>query len=520
MQKTSPSACLVKGSQEPKMVELSSSFLEWSQRPSLKLPPLPRFVRYYDNYSDSYSELRDLANKDIWTIYYDGTHSRLDFSYLPRPLTHILKSWCAATLPSYSPRTIDLYMRVLNCHVTQELLDVISSGPLDLRSTWSLLRGTGTPYEVFAPLSNILHFLCESSVEPWAPEWDDLITLQPYPRKDKYAAVRIGDVFITPVEERSYVKFLDSVVSGINDHPEALTREELRDAAILLISYQFGMRPKQIAMLRTQDVRIWEDDLYPTPAVHLTFYTIKQTDRGKVFPLLRKVKRDWGSIFVEYRNRRHNAGKTPACHFFDFTPVEVQHAVFRVTTKLGEPRGATELRHSFAQRMVDGGATEEELAEALGHSHLDTGLVYFTYSRSMAARVNDALAISEVYNTVLRFAHEPFISLEELGKLKGDCQIGGTPHGVPIAGIGGCKSGQPNCPYNPVLSCYGCHRFMPIAEKDIHIQVLEDIRGLLSYVLSSSYAENGSAAFQLKATIENIQSVISELTGTRHELES
>jgi hypothetical protein len=161
-----------------------------------------------------------------------------------------------------------------------------------------------------------------------------------------------------------------------------------------------------------------------------------------------------------------------------------------------------------------------ELAEEMGHSHLDTALVYFIYSRSMAARVNEALGISQVYNTVLRFAHEPFISPEELSKLKGELQIAGTPHGIPIAGIGGCKSGQPNCPYNPVLSCYGCHRFMPVAETEIHIRVLEDIRELLSYILSSSYAENGSAAFQLKATIENIQSVISELTGSRNELES
>jgi integrase len=502
------------------MIELSPSFLKWSEQASLKLPPLPRLVRYYDNYSDSYTELKDLTDNDVWTIYFDGQDSYLEFMDFPLSLAYLLKSWCGASLPAYSPRTIDLYMKMLNLYMTPELLDVISAGPLELHSNWSTILGIGTPYSVFPPLSNILHFLCEYSVEPWAPEWDDLITLQPYPKRDKYASVRIGDVFITPEEEQSYVKYLDSVVSRIKDQPEGLTVAELRDAAIFLISYQFGMRSKQIAMLRTHDVRIWEDDLDPTQAVHLTFYTIKQINRGKVLPLRRKVKRDWSSIFVEYRKRADNAGRTLAVHFFDVTPVEVSHTILRVTTRLGEPRCATELRHSFAQRLVDAGATEVELAEEMGHSHLDTGLVYFIYSRSMAARVNEALGISQIYNTVLRFAHEPFISPEELSKLKGELQIGGTPHGIPIAGIGGCKSGQPNCPYNPVLSCYGCHRFMPVAEREIHIRVLEDIRGLLSYILSSSYAENGSAAFQLKATIENIQSVISELTGSRNELES
>jgi hypothetical protein len=180
----------------------------------MKLPPLPKIVRYYDNFSNSYSELRDLAGRNSWIIQYDGKTSSLDFGILPSPLSHLLKSWCAASLPTYSPRTIDLYMKVLNLHLTPELLDVISAGPLELRSNWSTILGVGTPYSVFSPLSNILHFLCEYSVEPWAPEWDDLITLQPYPKKDKYASVRIGDVFITPEEEQSYVKFLDSVVKS------------------------------------------------------------------------------------------------------------------------------------------------------------------------------------------------------------------------------------------------------------------------------------------------------------------
>lgn len=502
------------------MIELSPSFLRWSQQRSFELPPLPKIVRYYDNFSDSHSELTDLGTKAVWTVQYDGKHSDLDFSNFPPSLTNLLKSWCATSLPSYSPRTLDFYMSVLNHNLTPALLDVISSGPLELHSNWSALLGIGTPYEVFSPLSNILHFLCEHSVQPWAPEWDDLITLQPYPKKDKYAAVRIGDVFITPKEEQSYVKHLDTVVSRINYQPDTLTTSELRKAAILLISYQFGMRPKQIAMLKLQDVSLWEDTLGPTPAVHLIFQTIKQTDRGKVLPLRRKVKRDWAPVFVEYRKRFLKDGYAPTCHFFSSTPDDVQRAIFQITGRLGTRRGATELRHSFAQRMVDAGATEEELAEAMGHSHLDTGLVYFTYSRTMAARVNQALGISEIYNTVLRFAHEPFISTDELSRLKSDRQIGGTPHGVPIAGIGGCKSGQPNCPYNPVLSCYGCHRFMPVADNTVHVRVLDDLRSLFGHLFSSSYGESGSAAFQLEATIKNVQSVISELTGVGNVLES
>ena len=321
------------------MIELSRAFVKWAHQPSLKLPLLPKIVRYYENFSDSYSELTNLG-ADSWTVYYDGKQSDLQFSNFPPSLRHLLKSWCAANLPTYSPRTVDLYLRVLNCHLTPALLDLIASGPLELHSNWCALLGIGTPYEVFAPLSNILHFLCEHSVRPWGVEWDDLITLQPYPKKDKYAAVRSGDVFISSTEEQSYVKYLDSIVSCINEKPEALTSSELLNAAILLIAYQFGMRAKQIAMLRLQDVSQWEDNMHPAPAIHLTFQTIKQPNRGKVFPLHRKVKRDWAPLFAEYRRRLLKAGNAPTCHFFSLTPVDVQQVVFAVTERLGTRRGA------------------------------------------------------------------------------------------------------------------------------------------------------------------------------------
>jgi hypothetical protein len=75
--------------------------------------------------------------------------------------------------------------------------------------------------------------------------------------------------------------------------------------------------------------------------------------------------------------------------------------------------------------------------------------VYFRTSASHAERVNRALGASDIYRRVARIAHDRFISPEELAQLKGDQQIAGVPHGIPIAGIGGCTSGQLACPYNP-----------------------------------------------------------------------
>jgi len=49
----------------------------------------------------------------------------------------------------------------------------------------------------------------------------------------------------------------------------------------------------------------------------------------------------------------------------------------------GVRRTATDLRHSAAQRLVDAGASVEEVAEFLGHSYWDTSLIYFNASESL-----------------------------------------------------------------------------------------------------------------------------------------
>lgn len=181
---------------------------------------------------------------------------------------------------------------------------------------------------------------------------------------------------------------------------------------------------------------------------------------------------------------------------------------------LPERRTATELRHTAAQRLVDAGASHEELAEFMGHSDIDTGLVYFQVSANQAERVNSALGISDIYQNIAKIAHDRFVDLVTLSKLKGEQQIGGTPHGIPISGIGGCASGQPACQYNPVMSCYGCRKFMPINDVSVHESVLTDFRSIVTFFEKASLGEENSPAYmQLKRTISNVQSIIQEIHG-------
>jgi hypothetical protein len=138
--------------------------------------------------------------------------------------------------------------------------------------------------------------------------------------------------------------------------------------------------------------------------------------------------------------------------------------------------------------------------------------VYFDTSPNQAERVNRAMGLSPVYQRVARIAHAQFISAEELSSLKGEQQVAGVPHGVPIAGIGGCSTGQPACPFNPITSCYGCHRFMPVRDVRLHRQVLEGLRGVVRFFHDTSRGEASSPAYvQLQHAISGVQAILTEL---------
>jgi len=342
----------------------------------------------------------------------------------------------------------------------------------------------------------------------------------PLPKVDKYAGVRTGDVFLSFDEEAEIIRHIDKVCQQIATRHPTPADDLLERTAILLCSYQFGFRPKQIAMLKMRNIKIWNDGIDEYPAVHLAFSMIKQRTPKRVFPMLRRIKREWSPVFVELFERARQRGLAGPKHVFCRTPTQISDAIADQTESLGNRRIATDLRHTAALRLVDSGASEEELAAFMGHSDLNTGLVYFNSSRSQAERITQALGLSSTYQNVMKIAHGRFITPEELAELKGDQQVGGVPHGIPIAGIGGCSSGQPTCPFNPIMSCYGCPRFMPVAIASIHHEVLEDLRGVIKFFYASSHAERGSPALQLERTISNVQAVLSELGEKPHELES
>lgn len=351
----------------------------------------------------------------------------------------------------------------------------------------------------------------------WSPEYSEFLGSEfPVPSTQAYESVASGDAFLELEQEKLIITFFDELSVSLGKMIPCETHY-LEDSAMLMCAYQFGMRPIQIASLKHEDVKDWGDGSNEgDSSVHVRFAMAKQRSSDKVLFLPRKIKTEWSVVWRELIRRKSNA---PGRFFSVTSSQEAGSAISRLAKEItGEAIAAGVFRHSAAQRLVDGGASSEELAAFMGHSSLQTGQVYYRASPAQAELVNKALGISAVYQKIQHIAHAKFISKEDLATLKGEQQIGGIPHGIPIAGIGGCTTGQPACPYNPVTACYGCSRFMPVVNVEMHKKVLQNFRGVARFFFDESKNEPSSPAYlQLKRTITSVEAIIDELEGLDYE---
>lgn len=487
----------------------------WNQL-VIEVPQVPSVIRYHDDFLDQEFSIRNPAEIDIWSISRLGSTELLDFGDFSPDLRPLIKHWCCNQIQTLAVTTVRNMFHSLRRIAPSDMFSVLSSTPTTVRSSWQGFIAKEYGQREAVSLKSVLYHYCKFSLAEWSPQYAEFLSTLPLPSVDKYAGVRNGDVFLGVDEEAVLVAHFDRMSETISQKPQMVTDNELRETAILVCSFQFGLRPMQIGMLQIRDVRIWTDTEESIATVHLTFRMTKQRVRGKALPLLRKVKKEWSLLFIELYERAIRSGLSGTDRFFGVSSSSATGLIIsRATAKLlPDPRSATELRHTAAQRLVDAGASQEELAEFMGHSDIDTGLIYFQTSANQAERVNAALGISAIYQQVTKIAHARFIDEKELAELKGEQQIGAVPHGIPISGIGACSVGQPSCPSNPVTACYGCFKFMPIRDPEIHRQVLADFRSVVTFFSEASRGDENSPAYiQLKRTILNVQSIIVELEG-------
>jgi integrase len=481
-----------------------------------RLPPLPAVVKYYDDFANEICSVRDLSETDQVFLALDGRQHSISFNAFG-PATQVMKHVFAEWLGEHDLHYVTILFGSTLSYLARRgvasLIELLVSQPFDARSHWNTFVLAEVSARESYSLRAILHSLCRLNIGHWTPTAASIIRALKSPKVDKYRVVRIGDCFLPLDHQSIIVDHIDAMCAALSNDPQSIDDEALRDVCILVTSYQYAFRPGQIARIETADVR-----LYSTGAVHVAVTRIKQKDHRKRIRETRRIKREWGPLFNEFVKRR-DAGivmieeGVPPRLLFGLTPSGVSRVILELTSDLtGEAWSPTDLRHTAAQRLADGGISHAGLSAFMGHSSDRVANVYFDASPPQAKRINDALAISPIYKNVAKIATTRTIDKEMLLGLPAEKQIGGVPHGIPIAGIGGCNLGQNLCMKNPVLACYTCSQFMPLNDPEIHQDVVESLRPVVTEFAAASRNNQQSPAYaQLKSTLDAARRVAEEL---------
>lgn len=486
------------------------------ERVTSKLPPLSPVVKYYDDFANQMHSLRDLGDAEHISLALDGHLHPISFIEFG-PAKHVIRHVFADWLDRHDLHYVTILFRSVLSYLSRRglasLLELITSPPFDARSHWNTFVLAEVSARESWSLRAVLHSLCRLNIGHWTPAAASIIRSLKSPKVDKYRVVRVGDCFLPLDHQALIVDHIDNMCAALANDPEAVDGNDLRDVCMLVMSYQYAFRPGQIARIELADVR-----LFSTGAVHVAVLLIKQKDNSKRIRVTRRIKREWGPLFNELVKRRENGALlqeegVPPRLLFGLTPPSVSRAIMDLTEEMtGEAWSPTDLRHTAAQRLADGGISHAGLTEFMGQTSDRIANVYFDKSPAQAQRINEALAISPIYANVAKIAKTKTIDKTMLLGLPPEKQIGGVPHGIPIAGIGGCDLGQNLCMKNPVVACYTCSRFMPVNDPEIHEEVLHSLRPVVTqFAVASRNNQQSPAYAQLKGTLDAVRRVVEDL---------
>lgn len=313
-----------------------------------------------------------------------------------------------------------------------------------------------------------------------------------------------------PVEHQQLIyQYLDNLAAEASRGTAGV--EECRVATALILADQHAFRPGTICRIKSTDLR-----LHTNGSVHVSAIVIKKQDASERIRITRRIKREWCPIvrsFFLARGEVVREGSVASRRLLGWTPNQVSAAIANKLEMIcGERWTATDLRHTGAQRHVDAGASADQLAEFLCQNSTLVGNVYFEQSPSQAERINNALAISPIYARIPEIHRTKTIDKAALLETPEEYQIGGAPHGIDIAGIGACQLGQSLCDKNPVLSCYGCLKFLAVNDARIHESVVQSLRPVVLQFEEAARGHEKSPAYaQLQRTLTKAQSIADDL---------
>jgi hypothetical protein len=466
------------------------------------LPPLPRVQRYYDSVQERSHTIEDYPDWTRLRLFVDGRTRCHDFDSAPTHLMRVIRYVVSDLFSQLDAKTVSTHLGNLkNCHLTVDCLnEALGSSPQMFRAWWLDNCRSQLSERKCGAIKAVLRALCRLAIGSWSDDYVDFVSKLPTPPKNRYHVLDSGACFL-PIEHQGLISdWLDDVAFTLARSPETCSDKRLRGACELGISFQLGIRPVQIAAIKSGDVTIRDGRVY------VRILKAKQRDQGPLY-VIRRLRPQWSLFWIEFAERRSRM--TPALHanpdsFLLLPPERISTELSDVVEEVAGKRWTpNDFRHTGAQRLADAGASHAEIQDYLMHETDGAANVYYSGSASQAEKVNRAMGMSSIYQGVAKLARGEMVDRTELEGMPSDNQVGGLPHGISIAGIGACELGQSHCVKNPVLSCYGCNNFLPLNEPSIHESVADGLRQVVGEFYSASNGADASPAYgQLRRTIE------------------
>jgi integrase len=460
-------------------------------------PAVQRYFTVLDKYSDKEVKL-DLEQHE-WEVPVRGRTTWLRFH--PSTTGNLQRRLVILTQGEASPSSIEKFGLALikNWNLYAKIL---VQGPTEISEIWD---SEVLDVDIAKAGKSILKAAVANALGPWKPIHEAMVkglnTRAKTALQRQRSKIKRREHLIPVSEQAELIRVLDET-----SEQASVEEADAEGLAALALYYQHGMRPVQLLCLHVEHVHLVQDASNSWTCI-LSFHTAKQSD-GVVYEEPRQVKPEWVQLV---RSLYQNALAAGRSRLFESTNAESLWGKLRAACRR---RGvnitftANSLRHTATQHLADAGESRESLRKFLTHKQINSASTYQRGSLFQAQRVNSALGTSKLYGQILDLANKKFVSVEEMLQTHEDQQIGGVVGDKLVAGIGLCRTGQSNCRYNPVTSCYGCKKFIPGFNRIAHLEAVAGMREqIVSFVRFNGDASS-PAIHQLQKALAGAQAAI------------
>lgn len=471
-------------------------------------PSAPGTFRIYDKYADRDVVLQ--AGERTWTVSCRGTFNNIHFAAGAAD-RHLQQTLVMLTQAENAPSTIVTFATKL-CANWELCKRALEAGAVGIRRLWDLEVADVSRSTM---CKAVLKLACNCSAGPWHPRYLTLIEGLPTRSAESVTTRMVR----RKKRDRLVEVDVQTAITKLLDAADAFDLRETyaEGLAALALMFQHAMRPVQLLPLRVEHLKFVEDASGDLVCI-VAFHSAKQR-ASETFEIPRQVKHEWVHIVQCLHAHAVAAGRGRL--FCVSTSGELWTRVNRVCTVFGGEGvkfTAVHLRHTGAQALADAGHDRESIRNFLGHKSISSADAYVKASRQQGELINRALGASKLYDNILSLARGQFVSLEEMMRAPEDRQIGAVVGDRLVAGIGLCRSGQAQCRFNPVTSCYGCSKFMPSMDLEAH---MEAVGGMRTQVLAFAGGADGPgaspAALQLTQALSGAQQAIEAISKLRRE---